>query len=91
MLASAYRSTLLLECRSIQTLSGLGGCGCFASNSSCDRIFTALQDAVDSVGVVDRCSGPPVDRSCCVFNPLHSLTKILKIELMSGKCGVSVS
>ncbi|KAF2570407.1 hypothetical protein F2Q70_00004112 [Brassica cretica] len=28
----------------------------------CTRIFTALQDAVDSVGVVDRCSGTSVDR-----------------------------
>ncbi|KAF2583226.1 hypothetical protein F2Q68_00004437 [Brassica cretica] len=28
---------------------------------------------------------------CCVFNPLQSFTKTLKVELMSGKCGVSVS
>ncbi|KAF3576621.1 hypothetical protein DY000_02030738 [Brassica cretica] len=28
----------------------------------CTRIFTALQDAADSIGVVDRCSGVPVDQ-----------------------------
>ncbi|KAF2608963.1 hypothetical protein F2Q68_00045364 [Brassica cretica] len=26
------------------------------------RILTALQDVVDSVGVINRCSGEPVDR-----------------------------
>ncbi|KAF3546966.1 hypothetical protein DY000_02006387 [Brassica cretica] len=67
ILASECRSTLLLACRSIQTLSGLGGCGCFAANSSRVRIFTALKDAVDSVGVVDRCSGTPVDRFELVY------------------------
>ncbi|KAF2592661.1 hypothetical protein F2Q70_00043408 [Brassica cretica] len=34
ILASECRSTLLFACRSIQTFSGLGGCGCFAANSS---------------------------------------------------------
>ncbi|KAF3507468.1 hypothetical protein F2Q69_00006758 [Brassica cretica] len=34
ILASEYRSTLLWACRWIQTLSGLGECGCFAANSS---------------------------------------------------------
>ncbi|KAF2570404.1 hypothetical protein F2Q70_00004111 [Brassica cretica] len=33
----------------------------------CTRIFTALQDAVDSVGVVDRYSGTLVDRSWLVY------------------------
>ncbi|KAF2591216.1 hypothetical protein F2Q70_00038361 [Brassica cretica] len=35
--------------------------------SICSRIFTGLQDAVDSVGVVDRCSGTPVDRFELVY------------------------
>ena len=30
-------------------------------------IFTVLQDVVDSVGVVDRCSGTPVDRFELVY------------------------
>ncbi|KAF3549737.1 hypothetical protein DY000_02006384 [Brassica cretica] len=33
----------------------------------CTRIYTALRDAVDSVGVVDRCSGTPVDRFELVY------------------------
>ncbi|KAF3539558.1 hypothetical protein F2Q69_00022592 [Brassica cretica] len=28
----------------------------------CTRILMALEDVVDSVGVIDRCSGEPVDR-----------------------------
>ncbi|KAF3566602.1 hypothetical protein DY000_02014346 [Brassica cretica] len=59
MASSECGLMLLLSCRSIRTLTGLGGCGCFAANSSWVRIFTALQHAVDSVGVVDRCSGVP--------------------------------
>ncbi|KAF2583262.1 hypothetical protein F2Q68_00005006 [Brassica cretica] len=39
----------------------LGGCGCLAANSSSVMILTALHDAADSVGVVDRCSGKLVD------------------------------
>ncbi|KAF2580022.1 hypothetical protein F2Q68_00005043 [Brassica cretica] len=62
ILDSPCRSMEVSASRAIRTISGLGGCGCFAANSSCVRILTALQDAVDSVGVIGRCSGVPVDQ-----------------------------
>ncbi|KAF2616392.1 hypothetical protein F2Q68_00038969 [Brassica cretica] len=43
-------------------LTGSSGC-----SDGLVRIFTGLQDAVDSVGVVDRCSGTPVDRFELVY------------------------
>ena len=64
---SPRRSMEVSARRAVLTLSGLGGCGCFAANSSSVRIFTALQDAVDSVGVIGRCFGVPVDRYGLVY------------------------
>ncbi|KAF3509147.1 hypothetical protein F2Q69_00005816 [Brassica cretica] len=49
-----------IQCNSkpVMTQKGLGR----INKDFIRRILTALQDAVDSVGVTDRCSGEPVDR-----------------------------
>ncbi|KAF3588410.1 hypothetical protein F2Q69_00029624 [Brassica cretica] len=48
-------------CRSMGA-GELGRYGCLAVNSLWVMILTALHDAADSVGVIDRCSGKLIDR-----------------------------